>query len=780
MSVPYAAILAIARNELRRRWRALLVIGIVAGLVGAGATGAVALSRRTATAHDRLEEAVHVEDLRITVFDQSLVDAVVALPGARATWSASMYVGRVEGRGGIVYLGLLSGPQRPADLFTPVVVEGRMFDDDDPTEAVVFEQAAERIGVGVGDELELAMLTPEEVAMFDTGFGDPDGPTVQLRITGVIRTPSDASGSPLLGSPAFARQYPDAAATALFVRLDDTPDARAAYVAGVERIAADATDVPGAEEFPPLQVMDPRLSDVTVRATARVLVGGLAVFAAVVAAVGLLVLAQVLARHHAATAHEQRIEAALGLTTSERTLARVIPGALAAAVAGAVVFAGSAAAGAIDPPGAMRRVEPAPGFAPNAAIALVGAVATAGVVLALASVTARRAAFATTWIRTRPTRAVGAARALVGRASIVAGVGFALSGVRGRSAPVRSSLVGAAAGIAGLIAALTFASSLDRLADEPARYGWTGDFTVVDVTEPIVQELLDDPRLEAVTVIEASAVELDGVTLQGYAFDDRRGHNGWTIVEGHAPNADDQIVLGSRIADDLALDVGDVVVATARDGTQVELTVVGRGVGPSANGEALGESVLLTPRQLAAVERTQSFDEAIVRVAPGVDPEVVFAELAPRYEVMPREMPVEVANLTGLGRLPEILGAFLAGIAVLALVHALVVTTTRRAADIAVLRSVGATGRDVALVVAAMAVTVTLAGLVLGVPIGYGIGRLVWWAVADSVGVATDASYPLLGTFVAAPTLVAIAIVVSWLPARRAAKLRPVQVLRAE
>ena len=102
---------------------------------------------------------------------------------------------------------------------------------------------------------------------------------------------------------------------------------------------------------------------------------------------------------------------------------------------------------------------------------------------------------------------------------------------------------------------------------------------------------------------------------------------------------------------------------------------MGIGVGPSLNGERLGENALTTKSQISQIGLTSPFSEAMVTVAPGVDEDAMFAELAPRYETFAEQRPAEVENLVGLGNLPQALGFFLGAIAVLALVHALVVTT---------------------------------------------------------------------------------------------------------
>jgi hypothetical protein len=367
---------------------------------------------------------------------------------------------------------------------------------------------------------------------------------------------------------------------------------------------------------------------------------------------------------------------------------------------------------------------------------------------------------------------VGVARAVTGRPAIVAGLGFAFgSGRSARASTARYSLAGVVLGIAGLVASLTFAASLDRLASTPARYGWNADFSVIDVTDAIVDELLADARLDAVTAVESKSIEANGVTLQAYAHTDRRGHTGWTIIDGRAPAVSGEVVLTVQTARRLHREVGDAIEVNDAGGAIEELTIVGLGIGPNNSNERLDELVLLDAGDIGRLGTSQAFTEALVHVARGADVDEVVASYADRYELGEPSMPTDVANLAELGRLPEALGAFLAVIAVVALLHLLATTTSRRANDLVVLRALGATRHEIRRVVVIAAVSVTAVGLVVGVPLGFAVGRLVWWSVAHSIGVATDASYLALPMVALVPAVLAAAVAVAWLPAQRVTRL---------
>jgi putative ABC transport system permease protein len=114
------------------------------------------------------------------------------------------------------------------------------------------------------------------------------------------------------------------------------------------------------------------------------------------------------------------------------------------------------------------------------------------------------------------------------------------------------------------------------------------------------------------------------------------------------------------------------------------------------------------------------------------------------------------------------------------LAHSLLLTTRRRRGDLAVLRVLGMTPRQVAASVGVMAGTLTVIGLVLGPILGIAIGRVVWAEVAANIGVAGDLAVPWWLFLVVVPGALLLTVLVAVLPARRAARLSPSRVLRAE
>jgi putative ABC transport system permease protein len=93
---------------------------------------------------------------------------------------------------------------------------------------------------------------------------------------------------------------------------------------------------------------------------------------------------------------------------------------------------------------------------------------------------------------------------------------------------------------------------------------------------------------------------------------------------------------------------------------------------------------------------------------------------------------------------------------------------------------IGLTPRQVGAAMVAMAATIGSVGLALGPPLGVAVGRVVWGEVARGIGTAGDPAVPWRLILLAVPVVLAGTTLVALLPARRAARLSPAAVLRAE
>ncbi|MBI5089735.1 MAG: hypothetical protein HZB15_13010, partial [Actinobacteria bacterium] len=389
---------AIARFECRRRWRSLLALALIGGILGGVVIGAAALTRRTATAPDRLAAVVDPGDAHLrAIGDVDLADAVAALPMVSGAWAARLSVARLDGPN-VIYLGVVAElppivGEDGRTVLDPTVVQGRAADPGAADEVMLREDAAEAFGLAVGDTLRLSFLTPEEIDQFDTGFGEPDGPTVDVLIAGLLRVPPGVfDGSPVVATPAFTSRYPDpGAATEMYVGLRGGASAVPAFSAAVDELVASRPTAQPAEDFAPVTIDDPRLGTAALVESSRVLVGGLVAALIVAIVASLVVCAQAWSRHFSASANQQQIEAALGMSGRARLAARLVPGVLVAVAASAIAVAIALAASGIEPVGGLSDIEPEPGWRLDVGGVAVGAVGVVVVTIAVAAWGAARA-----------------------------------------------------------------------------------------------------------------------------------------------------------------------------------------------------------------------------------------------------------------------------------------------------------------------------------------------------------------------------------------------------
>jgi hypothetical protein len=339
--------------------------------------------------------------------------------------------------------------------------------------------------------------------------------------------------------------------------------------------------------------------------------------------------------------------------------------------------------------------------------------------------------------------------------------------------------VGAVLGIAGVVAAATFSAGLHRLSASPERYGWNADFLVSDAKPIDLPNVVGDPRVKDLDWISSSSVRIDDDFVPAYTRTSMKGDLRWTVLTGRLPAADDEIALGPVTAQRLGADVGDAIDVPDAKGATHRMHVVGTLLTPVDGSQRLGDSMLLTVSGLLGVQQSPPITSLLVHTYPGQAPGLRTI-LARRFEIVPAGQPSEVRNVTDLGLLPDTLAVFLGLVAAAALGHGLVLTSRRRQHDIAVLRSLGFTPRQVAGAIVTTAGVTSALGLVLGIPLGLAAGRVVWYEVARATPVAADVALPTTLLAVIVPAVLVTAAAVAALPARRSAAVRPGGVLRAE
>lgn len=144
------------------------------------------------------------------------------------------------------------------------------------------------------------------------------------------------------------------------------------------------------------------------------------------------------------------------------------------------------------------------------------------------------------------------------------------------------------------------------------------------------------------------------------------------------------------------------------------------------------------------------------------------------------DTPTDLLNFGGVAAMPTLLGALLSALALVTIAHLLTTSVRRRRRDLAILRTIGFTRRQVRAAVAWQAATLMAVALALGIPVGLICGRVAWLAFTRQVGVLPVLQLPPLAFGVLVPAALVVALVVSALPAGSAARTRPAEIPRAE
>jgi hypothetical protein len=374
--------------------------------------------------------------------------------------------------------------------------------------------------------------------------------------------------------------------------------------------------------------------------------------------------------------------------------------------------------------------------------------------------------------------------------------------------------------VAAAAATLVFSTSLSRLVSEPEQFGWPYDGAAMievgyggaDVNA--IAASLDHPDVEGWGLAALSG----GLAVNGEALPFVAGRAGFddldvALTAGEAPTAGDEIGLGSLTAARLGLEVGDQAVVSSPFGertvTVTALVVlppvgpfqadrVGLGTGVLVP-EALFEEVMLPDVDRAAGPGSGDLAEAYepgsfvaIDLRDGIKASSFFttiAEQLPRWNangfygtapiVYPEPVrPPQISDVADMRRVPGTLTGVFALAMVGGLLLGIAVAARGRSRELALLRSLGCTGRQVCSSVAAQALTVVSVGLALGLPLGVVVGRLSYRAFAAGIGALPDPVVPVPWIVVLMAVTLATGLLASAGPARRAVRARTAEVLR--
>ena len=117
----------------------------------------------------------------------------------------------------------------------------------------------------------------------------------------------------------------------------------------------------------------------------------------------------------------------------------------------------------------------------------------------------------------------------------------------------------------------------------------------------------------------------------------------------------------------------------------------------------------------------------------------------------------EIVNADEISGASSLLATAIAASAVASFALALASLVRRRRRDLALLKALGFSGRQLSATVAAHATSTVVTGLVVGVPLGIVLGRITWNLFAHQLDVLAEPALPTVG-------IVVIVLTGSWSP----------------
>jgi len=811
-----------SRASFRRRWRGLAGIALLLGLVGGLSLFALAGARRTQSAYPRFLRSTNPSTMAVVVGGMSgdgradgydEMDQIAHLPqvvSARAY--VSFYVapwidGGPDFTANFEAIGSVDGRYFEQDVFTPTT--GRRPDPNRSDEVAVNEEAARRYGYHVGQQIDFGTVSQADVD--DPAFQEHPQPRLLTKATivGVGAfieevMQDDTDRSPLvLFTPAFvseAKGLENYAWDGLVLRNGE------ADVAAVEQTINEKSDA-GTPQIYRATSIDVFHALQAVRPIAL----ALAAFGAIAGVAGLVLVGQAVSRSVRMQREEHAVARSIGAGPGAIALASAAGPAFAVLTGSALAVVIATLASPAMPIGPVRRVEVDRGIDADWTVLGLGGVAMMLVLLAVTALVAWRGTPHRVAHRSAPTKSSGSALVASSAGlpvSLVTGLRLALEPGRGSTAvPVRSVMAGTAVALTALIAAVTFGASLTHLVSHPRLSGWDWDVALVDSqgygnTNPVAAaEILgSDPDVMAWGGAFYGADEFDGVKVPVLGIDSASPVIP-PIRQGRMIERAGEIVLGTASLTQLHKHVGDTVMSSTGP-----RHIVGSATLPSV-GQVHGDHTSLGVGAIVPSEQVPGYDRntrnapgaqlppeygpnvLFVRFRPGADKAAVIERLngtAPGLadsggiSVVPVQRSAEVVNADNISSSSILLGIAVAVSALASLAVALTAAVRRRRRDLALLKALGFTRRQLSATVAWQATSTMVVGLLVGVPLGVVLGRVLWVQFAGQLDVLAEPSAPLTAIAVVAAVALVAANILAALPARYARAVPPSLVLRAE
>jgi hypothetical protein len=828
------------RATLRQRWLNYLTIILLIGSIGGLALGSVSAARRTQSSYNVFLASTNPSDLAVTLYAPNVTSVLARLPHVRNVGESSYGINAFPaGRdgapdfppalvhGNVAETGSVKDEYYTEDKVT--VVAGRLANPKKADEFMADAGAERLLGWHVGQSIRMYFYTNAQAGRKDFGTNKVKPHAILtmhlvgtiVRDNDVLLDQADRKPSLVIYTPALTHQY-------VHNGLDYN-DYALQLDHGVRDLSVVEREI--ISVLPRGTTYSFNINSVITGEVNRSIEPesiALGVFGLIALLVALVIAAGLVARTLQGESDDLDVMRALGagpVMTSFSSLLGLV-GAIVTGGLLAVVVAW--ALSPLSPIGPVRAVYPDRGFNLDTPVLTLGFLTLVVVLTSIALLLTRRR------VRhqyDRQRHALPTSRSRVGRlaaelglpVTAVVGVRFAFEPGRDRDAvPVRSALVGAVLAVAIVVATLTFGNSLATLVSHPSLYGWNWNYVLAGngngVPPQAAHLLKSDPYVAAWSGDNFANAQINGVTVP-IILTTYHASVTAPILSGHEVDGPGQIVLGAQTMKQLHKRLGQTVIASY--GTKKDypvyvppttMTIVGTATLPAIGGTLTSHTSMglgaILPIDIeppafkkflhSPYESLRGYSSIVVRLKKGAPAALALASLekiahygtrllfatpnggGSSVSVRGVQFPAEIENYRTIGIVPDLLALALAAGAVVALAITLVASVHRRRRDLALLRTLGFTRRQLTATVAWQASVAGAVGVIVGVPIGVVTGRWLWTLFARDIFAVPEPTVPVAPVIIVAFAAMALANIVAALPGRNAAQTSTAQVLRGE
>jgi ABC-type antimicrobial peptide transport system permease subunit len=824
------------RACFHQRFIGLVSMVVLIGAIGGLALASVAGARRTESSFPTYLKSTNPSDVAVfstyddpglgvnTGYDSALQRKIAQLPLVERMTSGIIFDGNINldavkgihahllaGETPPTFTGSFDGEYSKVDRVS--LVEGRRANPARVDQAVMNVQAANEMGLTIGSTIQIPFYTNAQKRL--PKIGKPFL-IVKVKMVGeivlannIVESDFDSLGAPtVIFSAALTRLLAPRCATGTetFLQMRGGDQSTNRVLSEIDRVDPNSNSFGGSQTtsgFVPAvqQAIEPE-------AIALAVFGGIAGLAV------MLIVALMIGRLLRVSAEETSTLRALG--ADRRTMrADQLIGVLGAVIVGGLIAVALAfALSSLSPLGPVRPVYPHPGVSFDWTALGFGFLILVAVLGASALFAANRELrrITLTSVVQAPKRETRLVRSSANSGlpiSAVTGIRFALESGDGRnSTPVRSAILGTVLAVTVLVTTLTFGASLDGLVSRPSLYGWDWNYAILagfagaeDMPAHQTATFLNQDRdISSWSGDYVVGANLDGQS-EGMMTEQPGARVAPPLLSGHGLDKSNQVVLGSTTLAQLHKHVGETVTFSNGVSKASTLLIVGTATMPAIeDGLGMGSGALVAtsifPTSLLNLQDAPipGPNVILIRTRPGVNPTDAYRSLEKvnrEINAVPKDeglaggvvkvlRPVEIVNFHSMGTTPTIFSTCLALGAIAALGITLGASVRRRRRDLALLKALGITQRQLASAIAWQATVAAVVGAVIGIPLGIVIGRELWILFARSIDAVPDASIPLLSILFVGVGTIVFANLVAAIPGRIAARTSTALVLRTE